>query len=437
MARTKITTLTPEQEAQIPVWREAWRAIGLSSERIVPDEARSAIRELYASAGMAAPKAIFVAQSPMQALLMRAVIQALGGDQLRDQLRDQLWGQLRDQLGDQLWGQLGNQLGGQLWDQLGGQLGDQLWGQLGDQLGGQLGGQLWGQLGGQLGDQLRDQLRGQLRNQLGDQLRDQLRDQLWDQLRGQLRDQLRDQLWGQLGDQLWGQLGDQLGGQLRDQLYQAVWMVGGWDSFWLAFYEAGRSVGATYPETLDRHLDAYIRYAKTCGVAFCYRDMAFIADRPVRLRFDEARRLHADDGAALAWSDGYGVYAWHGYRIPDTHHWIIADKARLTVQAAMAERNAELRRIMLEIVGFERVAAELGATVVDQDVNCGQPRRLLRAEVGGETLAILHVVNGSLEPNGTRREFHLGALSEARTCHEAVAMSYGRASHSYQEAGRT
>lgn len=30
-----------------------------------------------------------------------------------------------------------------------------------------------------------------------------------------------------------------------------------------------------------------------------------------------------------------------------------------------------------------------------------------------------------------------GALSEARTCHEAVAMSYGRASHSYQEAGRT
>ena len=131
------------------------------------------------------------------------------------------------------------------------------------------------------------------------------------------------------------------------------------------------------------------------------------------------------------------VHAWHGYRIPDTHHWIIADKARLTVQAAMAERNAELRRIMLEIVGFERVAAELGAAVVDQDVNCGQPRRLLRAEVGGETLAILHVVNGSLEPNGTRREFHLGALSEARTCHEAVAMSYGRAPHSYREAGRT
>lgn len=252
-------------------------------------------------------------------------------------------------------------------------------------------------------------------------------------LGGQLGGQLRGQIWDQLG----GRLRDQLRGQLRDQLYQAVWMVGGWDSFWLAFYEAGRSVGATYPETLDRHLDAYIRYAKTCGVAFCYRDMAFTADRPVRLRFDEARRLHADDGAALAWSDGYGVYAWHGYRIPDTHHWIIADKARLTVQAAMAERNAELRRIMLEIVGFERVAAELGAAVVDQDVNCGQPRRLLRAEVGGETLAILHVVNGSLEPNGTRREFHLGALSEARTCHEAVAMSYGRASHSYQEAGRT
>jgi hypothetical protein len=47
------------------------------------------------------------------------------------------------------------------------------------------------------------------------------------------------------------------------------------------------------------------------------------------------------------------------------------------------------------------------------------------------------VVNGSLEPDGSRREFMISAEEESRTPHDAVAASYGRPKKLYREAVRT
>jgi hypothetical protein len=49
----------------------------------------------------------------------------------------------------------------------------------------------------------------------------------------------------------------------------------------------------------------------------------------------------------------------------------------------------------------------------------------------------MDVYNGSLEPDGTRRRFMLGALSGVSTVHEAVAASYGLNPGAYREAVRT
>jgi hypothetical protein len=49
----------------------------------------------------------------------------------------------------------------------------------------------------------------------------------------------------------------------------------------------------------------------------------------------------------------------------------------------------------------------------------------------------IHVINGSLEPDGTRREFFLGASPDAKTPRDAIAASYGRPTRKYREAVRT
>jgi hypothetical protein len=116
---------------------------------------------------------------------------------------------------------------------------------------------------------------------------------------------------------------------------------------------------------------------------------------------------------------------------------VIEEKHRLNPEVIAAEGNAELRRVMLEIYGFGRWISETGATLISEDVNHDHPRKLYEATLVGERIRIIHVVNGSLEENGSRREFFLGASEDAATPHEAVAASYGFNPSFYTEFART
>jgi hypothetical protein len=71
----------------------------------------------------------------------------------------------------------------------------------------------------------------------------------------------------------------------------------------------------------------------------------------------------------------------------------------------------------------------------------GRPRRLHEITVRGEAIRVIEVENGSLEPDGTRRRFVLGAATRRgerpESCHDAIAASYGVNPAVYHEAVRT
>lgn len=218
-------------------------------------------------------------------------------------------------------------------------------------------------------------------------------------------------------------------------LYQSLWFLGAADLYWLSVYEFGRRIGAEYDDNTLKRMEAYLRYTKTCGFAFLYDDWAFVSDRQSILTFDAQRRLHNEDGPAMQWPDGYSVYAWHGTRIPKTY---ITERFERTAADVMKIDNAEFRRVAMEIYahvnGAERFIKDLKAKQISKDTDeSGRPRILY--QIGDARF--LHVINGSLEPNGERREFILGAPSEMQTPHEAVAASYGRPAAKYKEVVRS
>jgi hypothetical protein len=177
---------------------------------------------------------------------------------------------------------------------------------------------------------------------------------------------------------------------------------------------------------------------ESAGFYWTLDGVCFVSERPAKIYRDESGRLHSDKVPSISYSGtGWGFYSWHGYTIPQDKSWIIADKVRLTPSLIDAETNAELRRIMLEIYGFERYFGEREYEVIAEDVDGnGLERRLLSAEIGDETIRVVEVVNGSLEPNGTRRKYVLGAMP-GNTPHEAIAASYGLNPTKYKEAVRT
>lgn len=228
----------------------------------------------------------------------------------------------------------------------------------------------------------------------------------------------------------------------RDQIVQQInkAFYGQHDVNWLAFYQFFHSCGIT---GMEKILPS-VRLSELVGWCWFFEDTAIITDRPCVLKRDNGNRLHCDNGPALAYSDGFAVFAWHGHRLQTNQQWIILEKAKITPEKINKESNVELRRIMLEVYGFERYLAANDATVISEDVDGnGHPRRLLEMVVAGDQIRVIEVLNGSLEPDGTRRKFILGAArnpltrEEPSTPHEAVAYSYGRPPAKYKEMVRT
>jgi hypothetical protein len=112
--------------------------------------------------------------------------------------------------------------------------------------------------------------------------------------------------------------------------------------------------------------------------------------------------------------------------VPD---WIIERPREITPAAILKERNAEVRRCMLERFGTERYLLEAGARLLRQD-DCGKLWRTL-------SFTIAEVENGTVEPDGTRRRYFLQVPPDLRSPREAVAWTYGLTTEQYELAVRT
>ncbi len=67
MPKPQITSLTPEQKALIPVYREKWRKIALSMELIDQEKAKAAVEAAYLAIGYYQKPEIVFYESPKAA----------------------------------------------------------------------------------------------------------------------------------------------------------------------------------------------------------------------------------------------------------------------------------------------------------------------------------------------------------------------------------
>lgn len=143
-----------------------------------------------------------------------------------------------------------------------------------------------------------------------------------------------------------------------------LWFIGAWDWYWLAFYEFAEKIGVVYDEKTKREFEAYKRYADTCGIMYPFKEKAYVCDRPSKISFDENKVLHREDGPALEFRDGEGLYRWHGTEIPK--EWLYGG---LDTTTALRWGNAEQRRCACEILGWEKVLADpsLNPKILDED----------------------------------------------------------------------
>ncbi len=199
-------------------------------------------------------------------------------------------------------------------------------------------------------------------------------------------------------------------------------VLGQHDAPWLGlFAQLGRLDG----------LHGLARVAAEAGWWWPYENLVIVTQRPTELHREESGRLHRGDGPALAYPGGFELHAWRGMPVPAD---FIASLGTLSPQRIGQERNAELRRVMLEAYGFDRYLADTGATPVDRDVT----GVLWRIDLpGDEPVVMVEVVNATPEPDGTRRTYWLRVPPRTRTAKEGVAWTFGLGPADYHPAVQT
>jgi hypothetical protein len=155
--------------------------------------------------------------------------------------------------------------------------------------------------------------------------------------------------------------------------------------------------------------------AAIAGPRYMHKDFCIYSDRPNRLKV-ENNLPHCADGPSHEWRDGWQLHYWRGTIVP--RQWIM-DKPSVDSNLALTHPNVEMRRIVAEIIGWERVLSNLSPRVIDKnkDPMIGE---LLEVDLPDSPNAkFIRVLCG------TGRTFCLGVPRRMKTAAEANAWTYG------------
>lgn len=215
-----------------------------------------------------------------------------------------------------------------------------------------------------------------------------------------------------------------------------------WHSFATFFREVcGLDLGAD----INGRLGSYAATCDSAGYWWPNKDFVMVSERPSTISMDDRGRLHREDGPAYGSRDGWGIYSWHGVTVPRE---VVVSPETLTAKRILEEKNAEVRRVMLERFGGARFVEESGAKAVASDAFGSLYQLPLE---GDEPLTLVKVRNSTPEPDGTVRTYWLRVHPELRpmlggnrlgepqklTAVNAVASSFGLRGEEYRPAKET
>jgi hypothetical protein len=401
----KIETMTPEQEAQVELFREQWRKKALSTDRVDQKATKEAITKMYELIGKKPPIFLFCPSlqfAQFQINFCRELF-AILKEQGKGGVAPEFGDNLRENLGDNLWYNLGENLRDNLWDNLRYNLGDNLRYNLGENLRDNL----WDNLRYNLGENLGDNLRYNLGENLGDNL--------WYNLRYNLGDNLR------------YNLGDNLQKNLK---YEHTYFWGNMDAYWIAFYQfPEKFLGIKYKTSDSEKLELWSKVAESASWFWTYENYCFVSDRPTSYGFDEEYRMHSSTGPAIEFTDGWKLYRWHGVEVPE--NWILAPET-IKKQDVINEQNAEKRRCLMEILGPEKFSEMLGVLVIDQDTDQGGRARILYRTKNIDPVAEEHIHFARVICPSTEREYFLCVPNTINNIWDAVAWTFKKNKANYQ-----
>lgn len=147
--------------------------------------------------------------------------------------------------------------------------------------------------------------------------------------------------------------------------------------------------------------------------------LAIVLERASELHLNVFGALHRVDGPAVRFPDSWAVYALDGVPVPAA---AVEDPESFDPREALTHENVEVRRVLLDHLGWDRIVTGSGLTPQAEDDH-GRLWQLPTADE--EPLLLLEVENATPEEDGHHRRYFLRVPPDMRTPREATAWTFG------------
>ncbi len=422
MSQIKVRELSAAQQDRLTEFRDRWRAIGLSTEPANRPLAEQSIITAYRGAGLDPPRKIVWCGSPLSQGLTRAIIlNETRMANVRAILQNGVWASTRKNVVDNVGESVGESVRGivraSALDSVRNSVRKGVLNSVGNSIGDSVMASVWGSV------------RNGVLSSVGDGVWKSVR--AWDSVRDSIVASVGSSVWSSswasTRNDVLSRVLSRVGNSVRDSIWDSGY--GQHDAIWLASYEYFRVVCGLTKET--EGLVGLIEQAKHAGWYLPHANICWVSERHNLLELDARGRLHSTSGPAVAYPDGWKIYAIHGVRVAEH---VVLHPEQLTVPEIEREKNAEVRRVMMDRFGLYRFLRESNAKEIHNDEYGTLYRKELQDD---EPIVMVRVANSTPEPDGTRKEYFLRVPPNMTRAKEAVAWTFGKEEQEYQPGTET
>ena len=109
--------------------------------------------------------------------------------------------------------------------------------------------------------------------------------------------------------------------EIKDQVSKASY--GSFEAYWVSFYSY---IANELPVKKDELCSILEDIVENCGVYWTFESVVIISEKPTQIHMKD-KKLHNENGLALEYSDGNGIFSLNGIRYKSMMDMIISNEA--------------------------------------------------------------------------------------------------------------
>ena len=364
-----ITKLTQAQRAIIPEYREMWLKKALRTAPLERDEVHRIITGLYEKILKKPTPPIIIMSSPLGAWIATTFLYSKFR---KNKIKNKIGHEIECKIRHEIRNKIENGIRYEIGNVIGDEIGHEIVHEIGDGIRHEIVNKIENEVGHEIRYKIGYEIRNEIMNEIENKIGHEIRHKIVYEIRNEIRNGIGNGIRNEIGNGIRHEIVN----GIRNEIF-FVWpyIDGVFSSHFFACWEYFREVCDIkgYPEDWDTYVAT-----SNLQLVYPFNNFCVLSNHPEKIS-RKNKRLHCENGMALKYRDGWGLWCLHGVTVPQ---WLVETPVREIDCRRFAEiKNVEVRREFVWKVGVDRIVQQGCGKVISTQGDY----QLININLGGST----------------------------------------------------